>query len=364
MAEFDFIAPPRTKTITVAHEPVFNALTSLGVLNTVEDYSGLGEWVTEMARTLPPERLHANRLVLGPLHSAAIPHGRGWPSFAAYLDELAGADPVAMRDRIIDRMWEKHGEHAAFEIAVSDPVELLADRQAFLTQVENLYRAMDKLEYFERDLHDEAFDLLNDPPALKQVVVAHMQAMWETYLKPEWARVEPMLKESATAFQQVDYARMGLDAAFRDITGRPLPQEWQDVIDRADHITLTPSAHIGPYLKLWWFDEGEARVIFGARVPEGVQIASLSRSDLLVRISALADDTRLRILRLLGDAQELRAQEIMDRLDLSQSAASRHLRQLSATGFVRERREDGAKCYSLNRERVEDTCQALKQFLA
>ncbi|MCZ7544078.1 MAG: metalloregulator ArsR/SmtB family transcription factor [Anaerolineae bacterium] len=99
-------------------------------------------------------------------------------------------------------------------------------------------------------------------------------------------------------------------------------------------------------------------------MPEGVQIASLSRSDLLVRISALADDTRLRILRLLGDAQELRAQEIMDRLDLSQSAASRHLRQLSATGFVRERREDGAKCYSLNRERVEDTCQALKQFLA
>jgi ArsR family transcriptional regulator len=97
-------------------------------------------------------------------------------------------------------------------------------------------------------------------------------------------------------------------------------------------------------------------------VPAGS--SALSRSDLLVRLSALTDDTRLRMLALLSQHDELCAQDIMVQLDLSQSAASRHLRQLSATGYITERRRDAAKCYSLNRERVDDTFRALDQFLA
>ena len=50
-------------------------------------------------------------------------------------------------------------------------------------------------------------------------------------------------------------------------------------------------------------------------------------------------------------------------LDLSQSAASRHLKQLSATGYLIERRREGAKCYSLNPDRIEATLQALANFL-
>ena len=53
----------------------------------------------------------------------------------------------------------------------------------------------------------------------------------------------------------------------------------------------------------------------------------------------------------------------MARLDVSQSAASRHLRQLSATGYLTERRRAGEKCYSLNRGRVSNTFHALDQFL-
>ena len=45
----------------------------------------------------------------------------------------------------------------------------------------------------------------------------------------------------------------------------------------------------------------------------------------------------------------------MQGLDLSQSAASRHLKQLSATGYLLERRFSGAKCYKLNPQRIRDT---------
>jgi ArsR family transcriptional regulator len=83
----------------------------------------------------------------------------------------------------------------------------------------------------------------------------------------------------------------------------------------------------------------------------------------MICLSALGDDTRLTILELLTHHNELCAQDIMNMLDLSQSSASRHLRQLTATGYLIERRREIAKCYSLNDERVEDTLRALKQFL-
>jgi DNA-binding transcriptional ArsR family regulator len=126
-----------------------------------------------------------------------------------------------------------------------------------------------------------------------------------------------------------------------------------------------PSGHVGPYLGKFMVGDAFA-IVFGARLPEGIQYDApdLSRAEILVRLSALADDTRLRILKFLAEDGEQRSQDIMRHLDLSQSAASRHLKQLSATGHLTERRCEGAKCYSLNSERIEDTLNATKVFLA
>jgi DNA-binding transcriptional ArsR family regulator len=89
----------------------------------------------------------------------------------------------------------------------------------------------------------------------------------------------------------------------------------------------------------------------------------LSRNEILVRLGALADDNRLRILKFISDSGEQRSQDIIKALEMSQSAASRHLTQLSATGYLFERRCEGAKCYQLNPERVAETLQALAHFL-
>jgi DNA-binding IclR family transcriptional regulator len=69
-------------------------------------------------------------------------------------------------------------------------------------------------------------------------------------------------------------------------------------------------------------------------------------------------------LKLVAEEGEQRSQDIMIRLELSQSAASRHLQQLTATGYLTERRCDGAKCYRLNPERIESTLRAISAFLA
>ena len=60
---------------------------------------------------------------------------------------------------------------------------------------------------------------------------------------------------------------------------------------------------------------------------------------------------------------EVCAQEVIARLGLSKSSASRHLSQLSATGYLLERQGSGkSKCYRINAERFGETVGALEGF--
>jgi DNA-binding transcriptional ArsR family regulator len=107
------------------------------------------------------------------------------------------------------------------------------------------------------------------------------------------------------------------------------------------------------------------RMLFGVRFPEGEESSAtgIERADLLVQLRALADETRLRILDLLLDRGELYAQEIIAHLDLTRSSASRHLSQLSATGYLVERQGTGkAKCYTLHPKRFRETLSHLECY--
>jgi DNA-binding transcriptional ArsR family regulator len=200
---------------------------------------------------------------------------------------------------------------------------------------------------------------------MQDLIVGHLRRMWDLYLADEWARVEPMLQDSVRAFRQIDLSRMGRREAARYVAGPELDREkWEWVFERAERIVLIPSAHVGPYLGTFWTGTTHW-ILFGARLPEGAQFHApdLSRAEIVVRLGALADDNRLRILQQVAGGGELSSQEIMAGLGFSQSATSRHLKQLSATGYLLERRCNGAKCYRIDPERVEDTLRAVSSFL-
>ena len=156
--------------------------------------------------------------------------------------------------------------------------------------------------------------------------------------------------------------------AIETVTGRNMRGKdfFEDKLEKADKLIFMPSAHLGPYIS-WGetADEGTMLFFFGARPPKNAKMKStaLSRSELLVRLNALADETRLKMLEMLTESEELCAQDFITGLDLSQSSASRHLRQLTASGYLTERRRDVAKCYSINPDRIDDTIHALKTFL-
>lgn len=68
---------------------------------------------------------------------------------------------------------------------------------------------------------------------------------------------------------------------------------------------------------------------------------------------ALGDETRLRIMALLVNGQELCVCDIMAALDIPQSTVSRHLSYLRNAGLVDDRRQGVWMYYKVNRERIE-----------
>ncbi len=365
----DVILPPQTITCTVALEPAYNALASLWMLDKAREFSGLGEWVIQTASSLTPVQAHTNRLIFEGLYDVVVifEPGTRWAQFSEYVERLASSDPVRLRDRALIRLICRTIPCDNRGLPVSNteapaPALLLADRVAYLDLIQ---RAMPG-QQIDIDLHAEAHGLLNDPPTMMDLVVTHLRALWQDHLAVEWDRQLPLLHEVVDASQRFNYLDMTVLEAIRAVTGReltaiPSPTYMQTV----QRLIFLPSAHIGPYL-VFFYSDGVAYIVFGVRTPEGTPIASaaLSRAQLMNQLNALADDTRLHILELVGERGEMFAQDIILSLDLSQSSASRHLRQLTAAGFLSERRRDGAnKVYSLNIDCLEEMIRSLSTLL-
>jgi DNA-binding transcriptional ArsR family regulator len=167
------------------------------------------------------------------------------------------------------------------------------------------------------------------------------------------------------AFHQTQLEHLTPIEALAVVTGRTPDEKMIDKVRDAKRIVFVPSVHVGPYVGRLGRPH-EPYIMFGAHSPEGRAVpgSALNRSELLVRLGTLGDDTRLRVLALLVEHEELCAQDLMERLDTSQSAISRHVRQLVASGYVSERWRDGAKCYRLNRQSINDLLHALERFFA
>jgi ArsR family transcriptional regulator len=364
----NFVEVPHAAPITVALEPARNAFHSLSLLVKAEELPGLSDWVPRTANALTPAERKRHMLVFSGLYWAVMPE-RSWASFPAYVDHLATRNPTALRDRML-AIYAQHpllvnGEHQAGwydKPRPFEPREILKDVDTYLGFVGKRY----EIDQSEAEVEAQAYSYLTDPPAMQELIVSHLRKMWDEYLAPEWEQVEPMLHGVVEAFQRIDFGEMSKFEAGQLVIGRDLEREkWERTFELAKELVFVPSAHLGPYRGKLWPPGRTLWMLFGARLPEGAQfqVPDLSRAEIVVRLSALADDNRLRILKLVSEKGEPSSQDIMASLGLSQSSASRHLKQLSATGYLSERRSNSAKHYRLSPERIEATLQAVSSFL-
>ncbi len=352
--ESELILTPETIRIRVAIEPAVNALGSLTFLNRVDDYSGLDPWVVKTAESLDQELLQANQVVMQGLFYAWT-LDRSWPSFMSFVDHLEATDPLVLRDRILDT----YRELPCKKETEADPIskdELLSDPDNFIAYLRSKFGE----EHVDETIENEAYSLLLKPGEMRSYIVSHFRTIWTEVLEAEWERAYPLIEESALAFQKVDFSQMTKKEAVRFITGQTDDKlDW--LVEQSKQLIFIPTTHSGPY-SFPFLSEDTGWILFGARLPEGLPRSAslLSRAELIVRLTALADETRLSILAITNEREQICSQELIDILQMSQSSVSRHLRQLSASGFLRERRTEAGKCYTLNPERITDTLRSLE----
>jgi DNA-binding transcriptional ArsR family regulator len=361
-----FISLPTAPDIRVALDPAQNAFFSLMLLAEADKVSGFGGWIPGTAQELTAEEMKTHRLVMLGFYHALQPRST-WSSFPHYLEHLASLPPSVLVDRMLDTYaripLRTQGEPCWM---LDEPASI--DRQAVLASPEayiDFLRQRFDESHIDVEVETAAYHLAIDPPRMQALFIAHLRMMWDRFLAAEWERTRPILQEVIRACQQVDLSRMDRMQAARHLTGQELAEpKWEESLRDADHVVFVPNPHSGPYVGRFLYGK-TLGILFGARLPKGasVEVPELSRSEIIVRLAALADDNRLRILKYIGDHGEQRAQDLIQVLEMSQSAASRHLSQLTATGYLRERRLEGGKFYTLNTERVEDTLQALSAFL-
>ena len=356
---------PRRAVVTIraALEPVYNTLNSFSLLTMSEHLPGLNSWIVQTATALPPELRHTNRLLFEGLRAALTPDA-SLSDFPSYLAQLRQQDPFEMRNLVFDELRMRFSRRMSSEktMLAPDMERFLADVQAYLTCVE--YTQVDVP--FDAVLQAEVHTLLQDAPALHTLLVSHLETLWGMFAM-EWKRVQSSLRWQVEMFTRALDEEASLNETFYTFTGSRLPPDIGRRVDEMEEVLLVPSWHNGRHATLW--ENNTSVRLFFSEPPNydvaGLRSVPVVRPELLARLSALADEARLRILELLASQDEMLAQAIIAVLKLSQSSVSRHLKQLVSLGYLYERRGEGAnKTYRLSSFYIDRTSHALEQLVS
>ncbi len=351
-----------TQSSLIRLEPALNAFGSMLLVAADETEPGIHEWVSKTRARMSPEERARHKLVMIGLHYAILPHRFGL-GFEEYLDRLEATPAAKLKDRLL-YAYSKIKVTGGSQEEGEKPIEW----DKVLSSSKNYVRFLRQRfgdELTDEEMESEAYRYVRDPDAMKQLITGHLRWFWETYLKAEWTRVQPMLEASARAFNQIDMSGKSRTEVIQFITGKEVSEsKWGKDLTAAKELVFIPNAHFGPYMKATRLGDS-FYIYFGAHLPEGsdVRVPELDRTEIVARLSALADDTRLNILQMIVEKGEMRSQEIMEATNLSQPSVSRYLTQLTAAGYLQERRESGGKVYVLNQDRIEKTLKAVHAFL-
>jgi DNA-binding transcriptional ArsR family regulator len=202
--------------------------------------------------------------------------------------------------------------------------------------------------------------LFDDPEGLRARMLQLIRRFYDEHYRPDEARRLSSMRRSAEAHAR-DLASDAHDVA-RGLLKRNA--SCLDTVCTGDYEThiFVPSLDVGIYNSCIEYPPLHGLYYPCEREFRGAEDDDETVTRLALVYRALADEQRLRILRLLRDG-ELYAQEIVERTGLHQSVVSRHLSFMKAVGLVNARRQNNMKFFSMNSEAGEDLRQAVELLL-
>lgn len=214
-------------------------------------------------------------------------------------------------------------------------------------------------EKFSPKKAEVVLDLWSRPTEVGEQLLAVLQTYHQVFFAEEEKRILPALERALHSAQGLAQ-KLSVPELLEELTRGLIFTELSGVHE----VVLAPSFWTTPLVIHNELAPGSTIWLFGARGPEDSLVPGESVPDeLLLALKALADPTRLRILRYLAN-EHLTPAELSRRLRLRAPTVTHHLHALRLAGLVRfTAKSKNERLYSARFERVAAAYANLKAFL-
>ena len=341
-------------TLIWEYGTAYDLFASLHVLHHPQDFGVRPAWAAGVrARLAEPHRATLARLARAfPLPFpwlAALP---GKKDATAVLTALEAIPPVERLPRLF-LAYDTPADAAA----VLQRVAL--HRQWVEDDLQRLQRALAALA---RPSHKpalaERLDAWAQADAFGKALLSALLAYQQAFFAEEERRLRPALQAAVTQARR-QAARVPLPKLLITLTqGVRFPEA-----ETAQHLTLAPSFWLSPLVTFRWIAAGHGLLVFGGR-PTGASLVPGEGvpDGLLLALRALADPTRLRILRHLT-TQPATPTELARRLRLRPPTVVHHLHALRLARLVSLTVEGRYRRYAARPEQFQALGQHLMAFV-
>jgi len=333
------------------------------LVGTAPGHEGCDQWVYATYSALPPDLKAEMEIIHAVLEKSTSldawvldlapddPANWDFAAFAARLDSLADDDFGAAAATMLEELGRGCKEETGQKISLPS-----LDEPAALTAF------LQTVQFDARHL-EQAVHLLRHPAELKARFIAVLTRFWNDFYREEHERNLLVMERSVQYHRRQGYTGDFVHVSTA-VTGRLLPGA-PDFYACMRKVVFIPSCHTGPYVGVSHYLQDSRPVLilsYNCRLtgtPDHAQ--PLAVQGLFPLLKALADETRLHILSILS-GQELYIQEIVDQLDISQPAVSRHLKLMVSSGLLTVRKEESMKYLAIDEEVLSTLADRLRSF--
>ncbi len=215
----------------------------------------------------------------------------------------------------------------------------------------------------KRDFNPEKFKRFLDwwarPDEFGDGFLAALQAYHTAFFENEEKRITPVMKNGVERAQELAKT-LSVSHLITELS-QGIRLEEEDFSPQ--EIIIAPSYWPTPLVVLEKLSETQLLFLFGARPADMSAIpGELVPDGLLRTLKALADPTRLKILKYLSN-EDLTPSELSRRLNLRAPTVTHHLAELRLSGLVNLTLRGQEKVYRTRREALQGTFTALEHFL-
>lgn len=263
---------------------------------------------------------------------------------------------------------ERFGSVAGWIPRVTDRLPLgLVDRLKELSEQVDLFAVVMELEGTAATAPDALRRFTDTDPELGAALLSYWDAISPEVGAKAGLLAESMQNETAR-LRQMD--PLAFICRFSDRVsvagdGQAIILHWGQgmriPLGDLERVLFVPSAFCPR--RLMFYRLGPVQIFFYDPLREEPAVAEEAPESLVIGFSALADATRLKLLRLIA-RESMPAQEMARQLGVNESTVSRHLKLLVEAELVRRERQEGKFIfYGLQPDRIDQLALAANGFL-